>query len=80
MSLITVTKSIGGGAMSVSQKVADHLKMELYDDERLQREALNMGYSSEQKIGKLRLAPEGLTGYNVLKNYIEAHTEAFEER
>jgi arsenite-transporting ATPase len=34
----------------------------------------------EQKIGKLRLAPEGLTGYNVLKNYIEADTEAFEER
>ncbi len=34
----------------------------------------------EQKIGKFRLAPEGLTGYNVLKNYIEAHTEAFEER
>ena len=34
----------------------------------------------EQKIGKLRLAPEGLTGYNVLKNYIEANTEAFEER
>jgi arsenite-transporting ATPase len=33
-----------------------------------------------QKIGKLRLAPAGLTGYNVLKNYIEAHTEAFEER
>ncbi|MGD9182730.1 MAG: ArsA family ATPase [Desulfobacterales bacterium] len=31
----------------------------------------------EQKIGKLRLAPEGLTGYAVLKNYIEAHTEAF---
>jgi arsenite-transporting ATPase len=34
----------------------------------------------EQKIGKLRLSPAGLTGYNVLKNYIEAHTEAFEER
>jgi arsenite-transporting ATPase len=34
----------------------------------------------EQKIGKLRLAPEGLTGYNVLKNYIAANTEAFEER
>jgi len=31
----------------------------------------------EQKIGKLRLAPEGLTGYEVLKNYIGANTEAF---
>jgi arsenite-transporting ATPase len=34
----------------------------------------------EQKIGKFRLAPEGLTGYNVLKNYIEANTESFDER
>jgi arsenite-transporting ATPase len=32
----------------------------------------------EQKIGKLRLAPEGLTGYEVLKNYISANTEAFQ--
>jgi len=31
----------------------------------------------EQKIGRLRSAPEGLTGYEVLKSYIEAHTEAF---
>ncbi len=30
-----------------------------------------------KKIGKFRLAPEGLTGYDVLKDYIEAHTEAF---
>jgi arsenite-transporting ATPase len=34
----------------------------------------------EQKMGKFRLAPQGLTGYNVLKNYIEANMEAFEER
>ena len=46
MSLITVTTSIGCGAMGVSQKVADELKIEIYDDERLQQEALNMGYSS----------------------------------
>jgi arsenite-transporting ATPase len=32
----------------------------------------------EQKIARLRLAPEGLTGYEVLKNYIEVNTEAFE--
>ena len=31
----------------------------------------------DQKIGKFRLAPEGLTGYDVLKDYIEANTEAF---
>jgi arsenite/tail-anchored protein-transporting ATPase len=33
----------------------------------------------EQKIGKLRLAPQGLTGYAVLQDYIEAYTEAFQE-
>ena len=32
----------------------------------------------DQKIARLRLAPEGLTGYEVLKDYIEANTEAFE--
>lgn len=32
---------------------------------------------NEQKIGRLRLAPQGLTGYEVLENYIAAHTEAF---
>ena len=31
----------------------------------------------DQKIAKLRLAPEGLTGYEVLKDYIAANTEAF---
>ncbi len=31
----------------------------------------------EQKIGKLGLAPEGLTGYEVLKDYIAANREAF---
>ena len=34
----------------------------------------------EQKIGKLWLASEGLTGYGVLKKYIKAHPEAFEDR
>jgi arsenite-transporting ATPase len=31
----------------------------------------------DQKISRLRLAPEGLTGYEVLKKYIAANTEAF---
>ena len=31
----------------------------------------------DQKIARLRLAPEGLTGYEVLKDYIAANTEAF---
>ena len=57
MSLITVTTSIGCGAMSVSQKVAADLKIELYDDDRLQQEALRMGYSSEDLKGFDEKAP-----------------------
>jgi cytidylate kinase len=57
MSLITVTTSIGCGALSVSQKVAEGLKLELYNDERLQQEALNMGYSSEDLKGFDEKAP-----------------------
>jgi hypothetical protein len=38
---------MGCGALAVSKKVAEHLKLELYDDDRLQQEALGMGYSSE---------------------------------
>ena len=57
MSLITVTTSIGCAAMSVSQKVAEGLKLELYDDERLQQEALSMGYSTEDLKGFDEKAP-----------------------
>ena len=57
MSLITVTTSIGCGAIEVSRKVAGDLKIELYDDERLQQEALNMGYSSEDLKGFDEKAP-----------------------
>ena len=57
MSLITVTTSIGCGALAVSQKVADDLKIEIYDDERLQQEALDMGYSSEDLKGFDEKAP-----------------------
>ena len=32
----------------------------------------------DQKIARLRLAPEGLTGYEVLQDYIAANTEAFQ--
>lgn len=32
----------------------------------------------DQKISRLRLAPEGLTGYDMLKDYIEANAEAFQ--
>jgi cytidylate kinase len=47
MSLITVTASVGCDALTVAQKVAEVVKLELYDDNRLQQEAVGMGYSSE---------------------------------
>jgi len=57
MPLITLTASIGCGATSVSRKVADRLKIELYDDELLQKEALDMGYSSGDLKGFDEKAP-----------------------
>jgi arsenite-transporting ATPase len=33
----------------------------------------------QQKIGRFRMAPAGLTGYAALKDYIEVHREAFQE-
>jgi cytidylate kinase len=47
MPLITVTASIGCGARSVARALAGMLGLELYDDDRLQHEAVSMGYSSE---------------------------------
>jgi len=57
MSLITVTTSLGCGAVSVSQKVAESLNIELYNDDRIQREAFNMGYSSDDVKGFDQKAP-----------------------
>ena len=47
MSLITITRDIGCGGMTIARKVANELKLELYDDHRLQEEAIEMGVSSE---------------------------------
>jgi len=47
MSLVTVTRSIGCGGMTIARLVADGLKLELYDDQRLQQEAVKMGISPE---------------------------------
>jgi len=47
MPLITVTTSTGCGARAITQKVAENLKLQVYDDDRLQQEAIRMGYSSE---------------------------------
>ncbi|MGD2270763.1 MAG: cytidylate kinase-like family protein [Desulfobacterales bacterium] len=47
MSLITITAGIGCGAAIVAGQVAEDLGLAIYDDDRMQEEALKMGLSSE---------------------------------
>ena len=47
MSLITVTRSIASGGAAVARRVAETLDIPLYDDDRLQAEAVRMGIRSE---------------------------------
>jgi len=47
MSLITITRCIGCGGMTIARDIADGLKLELYDDQRLQEEALKTGIEPE---------------------------------
>jgi len=60
MSLITITHTIGCDALGVARKVADGLKVELYDDSRLREEALRMGLHSEQLKGFREKPPDWL--------------------
>jgi cytidylate kinase len=47
MSLITITRCIGCGGMSIAQSVANGLNVELYDDQKLQEEARKIGIQPE---------------------------------
>jgi len=57
MSLITITSGIGCGEMHIARRVADGLKLELYDDQRLQERAVEMGLSLEDLKGFDEQAP-----------------------
>jgi cytidylate kinase len=57
MPLITITSGIGCGEMAIARLVADGLKLELYDDRRLQEEAIKMGISSGDLKGLDEKAP-----------------------
>ena len=48
MSLITIIRNMGCGGTRIASFVTDELKLELYDDQRLRDEALNMGIRSEE--------------------------------
>lgn len=47
MSLITISESIGCEGMKIAASVADELKLELYDDSRLEKEAVRLGIQPE---------------------------------
>ena len=47
MPLITISRGIGCGGMIIARLVAEGLKLELFDDRRLQEEAIKMGLRPE---------------------------------
>ena len=51
MALITISQNLGSGGMSVARLVAEGLDLELYDDNRLQDEAIKMGIHSDDLKG-----------------------------
>jgi cytidylate kinase len=51
MSLVTISGGVGCGAGLVARSVAEAAKLELYDDRRLQEEAVKMGIRSEDLKG-----------------------------
>lgn len=48
MSLITITSGIGCGGTAIAQILSHELTLDLYDDERLQQEAVDAGISMEE--------------------------------
>ena len=61
MSLITITTGIACGGMATARCVAEELGMLLYDDDRLHKEAVEMGFSSEDMKSFDQTAPGLLT-------------------
>lgn len=57
MSLITLTSGMGCGAIDIAQQLGEKLGMAMYDDERLQEEAVAMGISSDESHNLDEKAP-----------------------
>jgi len=67
MALITVSGGMGCGADKVARVVSDKTKVPLYDDQRLQVEAIKLGLRSQDLKGFDEKAPgffDSLRGYN----------------
>jgi cytidylate kinase len=48
MSLITITSGIGSGGLAIAEDVSVKLGLQLYDDQRVQEEAVKLGISAEE--------------------------------
>jgi cytidylate kinase len=57
MSLITISESIGCGGKAIASLVAGELKLELYDDPRLEEEAIQLGIKPKDAKGLDEKAP-----------------------
>jgi cytidylate kinase len=58
MPLITISENLGSGGLSIARQVAEKLDVVLYDDDRLQKEAVELGIRAEDiKIGLDEKAP-----------------------
>jgi cytidylate kinase len=57
MSLITISESIGCDGKAIAALVADELKMELYDDRKLEEEAIQLGIKPKDVNGLDEKAP-----------------------
>ncbi len=57
MSLITISESIGCEGKIIAAHVADELKLELYDDRKLEQEAIQLGMQPEDVKGIKEKAP-----------------------
>jgi len=59
MPLITISRSLGSGGSIIAEKVAKALNLELFDDDRLQQAAIEMGIPAES-VGNLNEKAPGL--------------------
>ena len=48
MHLITISRGVGCGGMVIARLVAEELKVPLYDDHKLQQEAIGMGIRPDE--------------------------------
>ena len=48
MALVTITSNLGSEGIEIARRAADELNVDLYDDNRLQQEAVKTGFSTDE--------------------------------